>query len=325
MSKKQILILKLFVFFSFFITIFFSIFMFLDKSNTIVIATKNITEQRVVASVLKEVIERDTDYDVEIKNGLDATSFLHYAILKNDIDIYIEYSSTAFLEIFKQKYEGQDSNYIVDYIKKEYNKQFNLQWISSLGFDNSNAIICKNFCIDNDIKKYSDLKNKNFSFGAPPYFYDRSDGFNLLEDTYGFSNNVDKKKMDLLAIAVAVDSNKIDTGLAFTTDAKLALDKYVVLEDDLNSFPKYDAGIIVSDYALNKYDGLEEILKSFEGVFNNKIIQRANQEVENGQTFYEGQKVNNISIDECKKDNKCEIKDVSAEDVAKQIVKDLKL
>ncbi len=312
MNKKQVRLIKVISFLILFFLMVSTFSIFHSKNNTIVIATKNLTEQRIVAYMLEEVIERDTSYDVDVVVGLDATSFLHNAIIHDDIDLYIEYSSTALIEIFKQNYTGQSPQVVVDYISKEYEDKYDLQWITSLGFDNSNTIICSDFCEENNINTFSDLAKYDFSFAAPPYFYDRSDGYNLLEDTYNFGDNVEKKKMDLLAITVAVNSNKIDTGLAFTTDAKIATGDFIVLEDDLNSFPVYDAGVVIRNDTLEEFPELKKELLLFDNLLNNEQIQWANNAVENG-----------LKVDgDCKKQN-CEVKNVSANEVAHILVEKL--
>ncbi len=314
MKKRQIRLIKV-ISFLILLFLFVSSFSLLNsKSNTILIATKNLTEQRVVAYMLEEVIERDTNYEVDVVVGLDATSFLHNAIIHDDIDIYIEYSSTALIEIFKQKYTGQSSQEVIDYISKNYEDKYDLQWITSLGFDNSNTIICNNFCKENNIKTFSDLAQYDFSFAAPPYFYDRSDGYNLLEDTYNFGDNVEKRKMDLLAITVAVNSNKIDTGLAFTTDAKIATGEFTILEDDLNSFPVYDAGVVVRNDILEEFPELKKELLLFEDLLNNEQIQWANNAVEEGLKVHQ----------DCKGQD-CEVKNVSAKEVAHILVEKLNI
>lgn len=280
MSSEQIKFLKKIFLISLLVIILLFISVSKSSNNTITIATKNLTEQRIVSSMLKHVIERDTGLKVEIKNGMDATSFLHAALTHNDIDMYIEYSSVAFMEIMNQEYTGQSKEEILKYIKDEYPNKYNLEWYTTLGFDNSNTLICGKFCKDNNIKTYSELAKHNFSFGSPAYFYERKDGYDLIKDKYHLSSNVKKEKLDLILVYVAVASGSIDTGLAFTTDAKLQNDSYVVLEDDLNAFPIYDAGIVTSKDTLNTHPEIKPVLKSFNNILTNEIIQKANLEVE---------------------------------------------
>lgn len=277
-NQQKNFIIKFFI--GLFLLLFvLTLFMYNHNKNTVVIGTKNLTEQKIVASMLEEVIERDTDLEVDVKPGMDSTSFVHSAIIRNDIDMYVEYSSVSFLEIFKQEYTGQASEEILDYIKKHYESEYDLEWIATLGFDNSNVLVCNDFCKENNIEKYSDLTEQNFTFGAPAYFYERSDGYNLLEDAYDYLDNVKIKKLDAVLVYVALEASDIDVGLGFTTDAKLANTDFTLLEDDKHVFPKYDAGIVVSKKSLEKHKELKDILVSFNDVLTNDIISEANEQV----------------------------------------------
>lgn len=280
MNKKQVKFLYKVIGIFVITLIILNIYMLCDSKNKIIIGTKNLTEQQIVANMLKEVIERDTDLKVEIKSGMDTTSFVHNAIIHNDIDMYIEYSSVSFLEIFKQTYTGQNSQEIVDYITKEYISQYDLQWITTLGFDNSNALLCNEFCEENNIKTYTDLTEYQFKFGAPAYFYERSDGYNLLENNYNFSDNVKQKKLDPIMVYVALQSGDIDVGLGFTTDAKLFRTSLTILEDDKNIFPKYDAGIVIANKTIKEHPELEKVLQNFNNILDNQTIREANKDVE---------------------------------------------
>ncbi len=272
-------LLKIAIIFLILLSFLIVYFIFTD-SKTIKIGTKNMTEQQVIAYALKDVIEETTNYKVDLVTGMDTSSILNNALIHDDIDLYVEYSSVAFIELYNHEYKNQNKEEIKKEIKKDYKKD-GLNWYTNLGFENSNAIICSDVCVDNDINKLSEIpQDYNFTFGAAPYFYERSDGFNLLVDTYGF-NSYKKTNLDSTLVYSAISNNDIDLGLSFTTDAKLYSGKYKELEDDKLAFPTYEAGIVVSDSALNKYPELGEVLEMFEGYFTTKEIQKYNNMVEN--------------------------------------------
>ncbi len=272
-------LIKVSLIFIFILAILMIHFIILDN-KTIKIGTKNMTEQLIIANTLKDVIEEKTDYKVDLVTGMDTSSILNNALIHGDIDLYIEYSSVAFIELYKHEYNNQNKKEIEDIIKKDYKKD-GLNWYENLGFENSNVIICSDVCKKNNISKLSMIpKDYNFNFGAAPYFYERSDGFNLLTDTYGF-NNYKKTNLDSTLVYSAIDSNSVDLGLSFSTDPKLYTNKYNVLEDDLLAFPTYQAGIVISDEALNKYPDIKGVLDMFNNYFSTKDIQKYNNMVEN--------------------------------------------
>lgn len=248
-----------------------------SRENTIYIGTKNLTEQQILANLYKEVIETNTDYRVRIISGLDTTSFVQSALLSNDIDMYVEYTSTAFLEVFKHQFKHQSSSEIVKTLNEDYRK-LGLELNSLLGFENSNAIICSQYC--DGIDTISDLDGQTFSFAAPAYFFERSDGYNLLTDEYDFSN-VEIVKADPVIIYQGIISGQIDVGLGFTTDAKLARGDINVLTDTDNVFPSYDAMLVTSGDFKTKYPEAAVAIEQINGTITTEEIQMLNDQVEN--------------------------------------------
>lgn len=250
--------------------------------NTIIIGTKNFTEQRILADMMAELIEEKTEYDVIIKSGLGETAFLQGAILNDDIDMYVEYSSNAYEGVLNQEYQGESSEVINNYIDQQYNQVYDLDWLLMFGFENTNAIICQQYCIDNNISTLEDLSNyDDFTFAAPANFYQRSDGFNILQKVYGIdTSEANKLKMDPTLAYSGVSNGDVDVGLGFTTDGRLVDDDYLILSDDLNGFPKYDAGIVVSNQFEEEYPEAIEALMPLEGVVSNQDMQQMNYQVE---------------------------------------------
>ncbi len=107
MQAKQVRLLKIVIISLVLVTLGLNLTQLKSRTNTIYIGTKNLTEQQILAHVYKDAIEANTDYNVRIISGLDTTSFVQSALLSNDIDMYVEYTSTAYLEVFKHSYNHQ--------------------------------------------------------------------------------------------------------------------------------------------------------------------------------------------------------------------------
>src|SRR5262249_8194172 len=71
-------------------------------STTIVVGSKNFTEQIVLGELLAQTIERRTSLHVERKLNLGGTLICEQALASGSIDVYVEYSGTALTAIFKQ-------------------------------------------------------------------------------------------------------------------------------------------------------------------------------------------------------------------------------
>lgn len=288
MQPKQIKLIKRIVVVAIILTVGLNLSQYKSRENTIYIGTKNLTEQQILANLYKTVIETNTDYKVRIISGLDTTSFVQNALLSNDIDMYVEYTSTAYLEVFKHQFDHQTKAQIVEQLTTDY-KQLGLNLNSLLGFENSNAIICNQYC--GDLDSISDLDGKSFSFAAPAYFFERSDGYNLLTEAYDFSN-VEIIKADPVIIYQGIINGQIDVGLGFTTDAKLAREDIKVLADDDIIFPSYDAMLVTTGDFNNKYPQAVPVLSQISGTISTEEIQTLNDQVEN-----QNMSVENVAVE----------------------------
>lgn len=276
-TKIKILLSCMFLF-----VVIYSISLLNIDNNTITIGSKGFTEPKIVTYILKNEIEAQTDYKVKLFTGIGETSLLQGAMQKGDIDIYIDYTSTAYETVLGHTYSGQSNKEIYETVKKEYNNKYNEDWISLLGFENTNAVLCNDFCKENDITKLSQLKNyTDFSFAAQTDFFTRTDGLESLEKKYDFKiSEKNKIKLDHSLIYTALENNEVDLALGYTTDGQLYNSDITILEDDLNAFAKYDAGIVVNNNTLKEYPDLKKVLKSFEESISEKQMQKMNYEVD---------------------------------------------
>lgn len=268
-----------------FIIVFLILYTFLlsqNNKNTIIIGTKNFTEQEIIGYLLEDIIESETKYKVKVLGGIGETSFLQSAMEFGDLDIYVDYTSTAYQNVLGYSYQGESNQEIYEIVKREYNQKFDFNWISLLGFENSNAILCKDFCREHNITKLSELKKyKDLSIGAPIQFFTRSDGLSLLINNYDVTVKKENQvTLDRGLIYPSLNNDELDLALGYTTDGQLFNSDIIILEDDLNSFAKYDAGIIVSEKSLEKYQGLEQVLKKLNQTITLEQMQELNYQVD---------------------------------------------
>lgn len=137
-----------------------------DGKADVVIGSKNFTESFILAHLFEIMIENQTSLDVELKLGFGGTQILFEALDNRDVQIYPEYTGTGFLTVLKpdeatrQQYI-RDSDALYQYIKKEYQKRYNLVWLPPLGFNNTFALLMKESKAQElKIDEISDLSDK---------------------------------------------------------------------------------------------------------------------------------------------------------------------
>lgn len=253
-----------------------------NKSDTIKIATKPMTEQFILGEMIKLLIEDNTDLNVEITKGIGGgTSNIHPAIVKEDFDLYPEYTGTGWSFVLKE--DGiPDDETLYKELQEKYKNNYDLSWIGLYGFNNTyGLVIRKDLSEKYNIKTYSDLAkySEDLTFGAEYDFYERDDGFDALCEEYGMSF---KKSVDLdIGLKYnAINSKEIDVMNVFTTDGQLADSDVVLLEDNKNFYQTYYCGTVIRNDILKKYPELEEVLMKMNNILTESEMAELNYKVE---------------------------------------------
>jgi len=135
------------------------------NSQTIKIGSKIFGEQYILAEIYKMLIEGYTDYKVETKTGLGGTKICFDALINDAIDFYPEYTGTGLLVLLKPsektvKEVSKSPEKTFDYVNSEFQKQYGIEWLKPLGFNNSYALMMRRKQAEElNIKYISDLKN----------------------------------------------------------------------------------------------------------------------------------------------------------------------
>lgn len=253
-----------------------------NKSDTIKIVTKPMTEQFILGEMIKLLIEDNTDLNVEITKGIGGgTSNIHPAIVKGDFDLYPEYTGTGWSFVLKE--DGiPDDETLYKELQEKYKNNYDLSWIGLYGFNNTyGLVIRKDLSEKYNIKTYSDLAkySEDLTFGAEYDFYEREDGFDALCEEYGMSF---KKSVDLdIGLKYnAITSKEIDVMNVFTTDGQLADSDVVLLEDNKNFYQTYYCGTVIRNDILKKYPELEEVLMKMNNILTESEMAELNYKVE---------------------------------------------
>ncbi len=142
-----------------------------SEEADIVIASKNFTEQYILAHIFEKLIERASHLNVKLKTGLAGTKICFDALINGVIDMYPEYTGTGLHVILKADQELsrkmlKDSQKVYEFVKKESKKRHDLEWLQTPGFNNTFALMMREkqaekFGIDtiSDLKNYLEKNN----------------------------------------------------------------------------------------------------------------------------------------------------------------------
>lgn len=255
-----------------------------QDTNNIKIASVYTTENQILAHMIKILIEKETDLPVEIINNLGSGTVVHQAMLRGDANISAgRYTGTDLTGAL-----GKDP--ITDPVKarkvvtESFEKEFDQHYFDSYGFENTYAfMVTKETAKKYNLKKVSDLKkvaNKLRAGVDSSWMKRKGDGYEGFKKKYGFDFK-DTKPMQIGLVYEAVNANKMDIVLGYTTDGRIQSYDLQILEDDLHFFPPYDANPVATNALLDKQPEVKKILESMKNKISTEEMQKLNYEVDN--------------------------------------------
>jgi osmoprotectant transport system substrate-binding protein len=248
------------------------------RQRMVSVGTKNFTEQLILGELVAQTLERHIHTPIERRFYLAGTYICQQAILAGRIDVYVEYTGTALAAILKQT-AHTDSNAVFETVRDEYQRRFQLTVLPSLGFNNSFALAMRGEdARAKGITKLSQLATfaPKMRLGVGYEFLERADGFPGLAKTYGLQFAAAPSVMDLGLLYRALEAKQVDIVAGSNTDGLISALGLVVLEDDKNYFPPYDAVPIVRTQSLHEIPGLQSALMQLTGSITTEDMRKMN-------------------------------------------------
>jgi len=251
--------------------------------RTIVVGSKNFTEQVILGEILAQQIERQMHVPVERYLNLGGTLLVHEALVRGSIDLYPEYTGTALMAVLKRPPE-KNAAAVLDEVREAYRTRWKLDWLDPLGFNNTFAMIVRGETARaGDLATLSDAaRAQAWRLGVGAEFQNRADGLPGLMQAYGLRLNGQPVTMDLGLLYTALDSRKVDMIAANSTDGQAAARDVAILDDDRHYFPPYDCAVLAREDVLARYPALRGVLEQLSGKLTAQTMRRLNQQVDGG-------------------------------------------
>ena len=252
------------------------------RSNSIVIGSKNFSEQALLGEILAQHIETRTHLPVTRRFYLAGSYICQQALLAGRIDMYVEYTGTALTAILRDPIES-DPAAVFERVRAEYKQRFGLEVMPSLGFDNTFAIVIRgedarrlNVKTISDASQYAPRWRAGFGYE----FSERPDGYAGLARVYGLQFAGAPRILDLGLLYRALLDNQVDLVAGNSTDGLLAARDLVMLADDKHYFPPYEAVPIVRNDTLGLHPEVRAALRELEGKISTAEMQKMNYAVD---------------------------------------------
>lgn len=106
--------------------------------KTLVIGSKGTVQQDIMAQLLALLISERTGTTSKVVK-FDSTAAAHEALLRADLDLYVEYTGVGQTEILKGE-AFSDRERLYGEVKARYNQDLNLIWLQPLGFEEPSVV-----------------------------------------------------------------------------------------------------------------------------------------------------------------------------------------
>ena len=247
----------------------------------ITVGSKNFTEQVILGEIIAQHIENRLHQPVERKLDLGGMLLAHQALLAGDIDLYPEYTGTAFANVLKSG-GVTDPAVVLDRVRTAY-ARMQLEWLDPLGFDSSFAMAVRGEdARARHLETLSDAAADpaGFALGCGYEFLTHPDGFAAVNSKYSLKWTAAPKTMDLGLLYRALTDKQVSMVAGNTTDGVLSKLDVRVLKDDKHAFPPYQASIVVRAAALAAYAPLRQALAELSGKITDSTMRSMNYAVD---------------------------------------------
>jgi osmoprotectant transport system substrate-binding protein len=261
---------------------------------SITVSSKKFTEQILFGEMYAQAFE-DEGYDVERKLNLGSEQVMDKSLQDGTIDVYPEYTGTAYVAILKKPPESYPKSaeetykQVAEFYKNR--KDTPMQMLKPAPFNNSYGIVMLTEEANKlGIETLDDLaaKSDQLVFSSYSEFQNRSDGYPNMQDSYPELDFKEIKIVNDLGIRYkALAEGEADVGIGYTTDGQLASPKLKVIKDTKTIWPIYEPAPVITQEFLDKNPDAKKILNEVSASLNADKMRALNGAVDLEQEDYE--------------------------------------
>ena len=204
------------------------------------VGSKRFTESYILAELIAQTAQA-AGAKTQVRQGLGNTAIVYEALRSGQIDVYAEYTGTIAQELVQDPAAGHSLPALNAALRA---KGLALTASVPLGFNDGYALAMKREHAQAlQISKLSDLaRHPALKFGLSNEFLGRADGWRSLAQAYGLPHS--PRGLDHGLAYEALAQGQIEVMDIYTTDAKIEHLGLLVLQDDRQHFPRYDAVLL---------------------------------------------------------------------------------
>jgi osmoprotectant transport system substrate-binding protein len=203
--------------------------------DTITVGSNDFAESRILAQVYGLALE-DAGYDVEVRENIGTRENTFPAVVDGELQLVPEYTGNAFLfAAGEEDTDLRDEQEVYDALVEAIEGDGLIAGEFSDAQDVDGLAVTRETAEENDLVTISDIADFDgtFTFGGGPECEERISCFRGYQEVYGLDN------MEFVTLDAggpitveALNAGEVDGANLFTTQSVVAVNDYVLLEDD---------------------------------------------------------------------------------------------
>lgn len=261
-------------------------------SDSIAVSSKRFAEQEILGYMAIEALNAVDSVSPIDETGLGGTLQNFEAINNQQVDLYWEYTGTAWYTIPPEHEETiNNPEELYNQVKQEFREEHNLEFLNRAPLNNAFVLMANPDWVEEtgvqsltDFAEYVNEGNTDFDLALTAEFLDRSDGWEGVANHYGFSGQLNALDSNISQVGIGlsyqiVGENEAQVGLGFNTNPNIPRYDLAVLDDDQAFFPVYNPAPLVHSDTLEAIPEVEEALNPIVPDLTTEKIRELNRRV----------------------------------------------
>jgi osmoprotectant transport system substrate-binding protein len=246
----------------------------------ITLGDKNFTEEFIIGDMYADAL-RAKGFTVNLKPNIGSSELIDKSLTSGQIDMYPEYTGVI-LSVIKGTNVVPPTAEATYLAAKKFEATRGFTLLPPTPFFDADALVTlKGFAQKNHLVTIGDLaKLKHWTTGGPPENETRYEGVVGLHEAYHL-HNFSFVPLTIGLQYEALDSGKVETAAAFTTDGQLQSGKYTVLTDTKHIFGFQNVTPVVSTKLLSREGpAFAQTLNAVDAKLTTHVMQQLNAAVD---------------------------------------------
>ena len=254
--------------------------LFSEQDRPVVIGSKTFTEQYILSAMLSRWIEQESGRPTTLMQSL-GSNVAFDALDAGDIDVYVDYSGTLWANEMGRGNVTAPRAEMLSNVDRFLSEEHGVTLAAALGFENAYAIAVRRPDATRlGLTTISDLipHASRLVLGGDYEFFARPEWI-AVRDTYGLAFR-ELRTMDPALMYQAAAQQDVDVISAFSSDGRIEAYDLLVLRDNLNAIPPYDAVVLASARLAKDEPEVLQALARLEGVIDTERMRAMNFSVD---------------------------------------------